>query len=163
MLNFWTRVAVRVAACLFAGVIGVSSLGTLSSQTPESEQTLWTIEHNYWSYVQNNNLAAYRSLWHNDFLGWPSVSAAPVRKDHITDWITSQTGNGMTFKAIGFKPAAIQLTGNLAVTYYWETFKWEDKNHAGATITLRVTHTWIKNGRDWQIIGGMSMPEPATQ
>jgi hypothetical protein len=29
----------------------------------------------------------------------------------------------------------------------------------GTPRTTRVTPTWIKNGKDWQIIGGMSMPE----
>jgi hypothetical protein len=27
---------------------------------------------------------------------------------------------------------------------------------------LRITHAWVKTGKDWRIIGGMSMPEPET-
>ncbi len=23
-----------------------------------------------------------------------------------------------------------------------------------------ITHAWLKTGKDWRIIGGMSMPEP---
>jgi hypothetical protein len=30
----------------------------------------------------------------------------------------------------------------------------------GTEGTLRITHTWIKTGNRWQIVGGMSMPEP---
>ncbi|PYK11449.1 MAG: hypothetical protein DME61_00680 [Verrucomicrobia bacterium] len=72
---------------------------TLSSNTAEDEQTLWHLERAYWQYVENNDLSTYTNLWHEDFLGWPSISSVPVRKDHITDWITSQTSKGLTFKA----------------------------------------------------------------
>jgi ketosteroid isomerase-like protein len=70
-----------------------------------------------------------------------------------------QTSKGLTFKTVEFKPAAIQVTGDIAVTYYWITFKWINKDGDGATHTLRVTHTLLKDGKDWHIIGGMSMPE----
>src|SRR5437762_9999798 len=93
----------------------------------KDEETLWKLEHDYWHFVEANDLAAYSKLWHKDFLGWPSVSSAPVRKDHITDWIT---------------------------------FRWVDKDGTGASHTLRITHAWVRSGQDWQIIGGMSMPEP---
>ena len=81
---------------------------------------------------------------------------------HITDWITSQTGKRLKFRTVGFRRAAIQVTGNLAGVFYWITFQWVDKDGKGTATTLRVTHTWFKVGSDWQIIDGMSMPQPAT-
>jgi len=136
--------------------------GTIQSQTSDNEQTLWNLERAYWHHVQNNDLASYLTLWHRDFLGWPSVSAAPVHKDHITDWITTQTSKGLTFKSVEFKPAAIQVNGDIAVAYYWMTYEWLDKEGHGAMHAIRVTHTWLKDGKDWRIIGGMSMAETAT-
>jgi hypothetical protein len=97
----------------------------------------------YWRYVEENDLAAYSGLWHKDFLGWPSVSAVPVHKDHITDWITSQTSKGLVFKAGQLKPAAMQVTGDLAVACYWITFKWLDKDGNGQAHTSRTTHAWL--------------------
>lgn len=144
-----------------ASLLSVSPVGTIPSRASENEQTLWNLEHAYWRYVQDNDLPAYLGQWHKDFLGWPSVNPAPVRKDHITDWITSQTSKGLVFKSVAFKPAAIQMTGDVVVACYWVTYKWLAKDGPGEAHTFRVTHTWIKNGKDWQIIGGMSMPEPA--
>ncbi len=141
MSNYRMAIVLRVMACLLVGALAVSSEGTIQSQASENEQTLWNLEHAYWSYVQGNDLPAYLSLWHKDFLGWPSVNAAPVRKDHITDWFTSQTSKGLAFKTAEFKPAAIQVTGDVAVTCYWITYKWVDKDGNGATHTLRITHT----------------------
>lgn len=145
-------------ACL---LVGMSA--SAFAQAPSTEQTIWNLEHDYWRYVQDNNLAGYRSLWHSSFLGWPAVSAAPLGKDHITDWITSQTAKDLTFKSGAFKPAKIQVTGEIAVACYWITSAWVDKGGKGDSHTLRITHTWLKDGNDWRIIGGMSMPEPAAQ
>ena len=131
-----------------------------SSDTSGDEGTLWNLERAYWHYVEKNDLAAYSDLWHKNFLGWPSVSTAPVRKDHITDWITSQTSKGLAFKTVEFKPAAIHVTGDVALSCYWITFRWTEKDGSGAAQTLRITHSWLRSGKDWRIIGGMSMPEP---
>lgn len=156
--------------CVIAILLGLLSIAEVTlaseaaipSQASEDEQTLWNLEQAYWRYVQDNNLAAYSSLWHKDFLGWPSVSAAPVHKDHIAEWITAQTNKGLVFKTGELKPAAMQVTGDVAVACYWITFKWLDKQSNGAAHTLRITHAWLKAGDDWRIIGGMSMPEPET-
>ena len=154
--------------CLSAALVGlltiapviVASEATSPSQASDDKQTLWNLERAYWRYVETNDLAAYSNLWHRDFLGWPSVSSAPLRKDHITDWITSQTGKGFAFKTMEFKPGAVQVTGDVAFACYWVTFRWADKEGIGAPHTLRITHAWLRNGKDWRIIGGMSMPEP---
>jgi ketosteroid isomerase-like protein len=146
---------------LWAALLAVPLLTTAQTQPSEDEQALWKLEHAYWNYVQENDLPAYLGLWHKAFLGWPSVNPAPVHKDHITDWVTTQTSKGLTLKTVEFKPAAIQVTGDVAVTYYWITFKWLDKDGNGAAHTLRVTHTLLRDGKDWHIIGGMSTPESA--
>jgi ketosteroid isomerase-like protein len=151
--------------CLFlyfmAGVWLVSSQGRIEAQTSESEEAVWKLERAYWHYVQDNDLSAYANLWHKNFLGWPSVSETPARKDHITDWITSQTAKGLAFKADEFRPASIQATGEIVVACYWMTYEWKDKDGKGEARTIRVIHTWLKDGKDWRIIGGMSMPIPA--
>jgi hypothetical protein len=160
MRNYRVPLALCVMACLLAGASATSSQE--KSQTAATEKTLWDMERAYWHYVQDNDLRAYRAQWHENFIGWPSVSAAPVNKAHITDWITAQTSNALAFKAGEFKPASIKVTGNIAVTYYWMTYSWTDKNGNGDSHTARVTHTWLKEGNEWRIIGGMSMLEPAT-
>jgi len=138
----------------------LSSEPTTPAQASSDEHTIWNLEHAYWRYVETNDLTAYSSLWHKDFLGWPSVSSSPVRKDHITDWITSQTSKGLVFRTVQFKPAGIQVTGDVAFACYWITLMWVGKDGRGTPHTLRITHAWLRSGQDWRIIGGMSMPEP---
>jgi ketosteroid isomerase-like protein len=161
MQNVRTIVGPRVIGFLLAANLAICVLGAVQTRASENEETFWNLERQYFRYVEANDLAGYLTLWHKDFLGWPSVSAAPVHKDHITDWITSQTSKGSTFRTVELKPAELHINGDIAVTYYWITYKWLDKDGQGATHTLRVTHTWSKVGNDWLIIGGMSMPEAA--
>ena len=167
MRNFLSVLLLGAMACLLvmasATASAEASPSQVSDQSSSIQQKVWNREHDYWRYVQDNNLAAYLGLWHKDFLGWPSVSNTPVGKDHITDWIASQTAKGLAFKSSAFKPAKIQVTGDVTVACYWITYTWLDKDGKGDSHTVRITHAWLKNGQDWQIIGGMSMPEPAPQ
>jgi ketosteroid isomerase-like protein len=140
-------------------LLAISSQGAGPPESSGDERALWDLERAYWRYVENNDLAAYSDLCHKNFVGWPSVSSSPVRKDHITDWITSQTAKGLAFKTGEFKPAAIQVTGDVAFACYWITFRWVNSDGKGEAHTFRITHAWLRAGKDWRIIGGMSMPE----
>ena len=161
MSKYRIAFALSVTACLLAGTFLFLSERMSRVQAAKNQQAIWILEQEYWNRVEDNDLPAYVNLWHKDFLGWPSVSAEPVHKDHITDWITSQTSKGLAFKSVEFKPAAIQITANIALIYYRLTYKWLDKDGNGVPHTIRVTHTWLRDGDDWHIIGGMSMLESA--
>ena len=113
----------------------------------------------YWEYVKANDLDKYRALWHENFLGWPFVSPAPVRKDRITDWITANTSKSITLQSYSIEQLAIQVTGDLAMNYYRINATWANSTGAEVrTDRLRITHTWTRTHGTWQIIGGMSSP-----
>jgi ketosteroid isomerase-like protein len=133
-----------------------SAFGQTSAR---EEAQIWQLEKAYWEYVKANDLEKYRALWHADFVGWPFVSPAPVRKDHITDWITANTSKGITLQSYSIEQLAIQATADIAVNYYRINMTWA--NMAGAEVRtdrMRITHTWVRTHDTWQIIGGMSSP-----
>jgi len=120
---------------------------------------IWNFEKAYWEYVKANDLESYRALWHDDFLGWPFVSSAPLQKDHITDWVTANTSKGIKLQSYSIEQLAIQVTGDVAINYYRIKATWADNEGVGVkTDALRITHTWIRTHGIWQIIGGMSAP-----
>jgi len=125
----------------------------------KDEAQIWQLEKAYWEYVKANDLEKYRTLWHENFVGWPFVSSAPVRKDHITDWITANTSKGISLQSYSIEQLAIQVNGDIAMDYYRINVTWA--NSAGAEVKtdrMRITHTWIRTRGTWQIIGGMSSP-----
>jgi len=131
----------------------------LAQQSPR-EQTVWKLEHAYWEYVKAQDLASYKALWREDFVGWPSSSAEPVRKDHIADWITRYAAKGLHLKSYMLRPAASQKSGQLVVVHYWVTMTWTGADNSEQPETIRVMHTWLKGEKGYQIISGMSMREP---
>ncbi len=141
--------------------MALCALPGFAQQTPQTadEEAVWKLEHSYWEYVKAEDLKNYLELWHPDFVGWPAVSPQPLRKDHITDWITANTAKGLHLKSYTLEPAASQATGKVVVDHYWVTMVWVGKNLAGEPSTLRITHTWVKGDKGWQIVGGMSAPE----
>jgi ketosteroid isomerase-like protein len=125
----------------------------------KQEAQVWNLENAYWDYVKADDLEKYRALWHEDFLGWPLVSSAPVGKDHITDWITSNTSKGVKLQSYSIEQLAIQVTGDVAIDHYRIRAKWANNESAEVrTDVFRITHTWIRVHDTWQILGGMSAP-----
>jgi ketosteroid isomerase-like protein len=144
--------------------LSVAFAATAFAQNPVKDETqVWQLEKAYWAYVKANDLKKYRALWHENFVGWPFVSAVPVRRDHITDWITSNTSKNITLQSYSIEQLAIQVTGDIAMDFYRINATWA--NGAGAEVKadrLRITHTWARTHGTWQIIGGMSAPLTAT-
>src|SRR5207244_9606700 len=96
------------------------------------EAQVWNLEKAYWEYVKTNDLEKYRALWHEDFVGWPLVSSAPVRKDHITDWITSNTSKGVKLQSYSIEQLVIQVTGDVAIDHYRIKATWANREGANA-------------------------------
>ena len=149
----------RIVCCT---IIVLLFAPVLFAALPSADEEVWSLEKAYWEYVKTNDLQSYRTLWHTDFLGWPTMNPEPVRKDHITDWITTHASKGETLKSYDLERLTTQATDNLATVTYRVRLTWADKNGAGQPSTLRIIHTWLRNaGGTWQIISGMSAPTNA--
>jgi ketosteroid isomerase-like protein len=130
-----------------------------AQQSKAKEDALWAREIAYWKYVQNNDLDGYRTLWREDFLGWPNVSPEPARKSHITDWITNHTSKGEHLKSHTLERLTVQVTGDLATTTYRARATWVSKEGTEQSETSRILHTWHRESDGtWQIFSGMSAP-----
>ncbi len=147
--------------CCVATVVLLSSVLFAAPASNDAEK-VWSLEKAYWEYVQANDLQKYHTLWHTHFLGWPSVSPEPLRRDHITDWITAHTEKGETLKSYELEKLSLQVTGNIATSTYRIHQTWVDKGGAARTSVSRIIHTWVRDTAGvWQIISGMSAPTDA--
>ncbi len=148
----------RIWAVLLLAMLAMLACAAFAQESA-NEVAVWKLEHAYWEYVKAADLVRYRALWNENFVGWPYSSKRPVRKDHITDWITASTSKGEHLKSYVLKPAASHATENIVVTHYWLTGVWVDKNDKAEAETSRITHTWMRVPSGWQIVGGMSSAE----
>ena len=143
-------------------LIIVLATAAFGQDSAKDEAQIWNLEKAYWEYVKANDLEKYRALWHEDFIGWPLVSASPVRKDHITDWITANTSKGVKLQFYSIEELAIRVTGDIVINHYRIKFAWGGGQPSESeTQVLRITHTWIRTHGTWQILGGMSAPVSA--
>ena len=150
------------AQCLVAAIAVLTAAEYDREMAPDSakdETQVWNLEKAYWEYVKANDLEKYRALWHDDFVGWPLFSSAPVRKDHVTDWITANMSKGVKLQSFSIEQLAIQVIRDIAINHYRIKMVWAGPRPTDSdTEILRATHTWLRTGNTFQIIGGMSAP-----
>ena len=144
--------------CL-AAVVMLFTPVLFAQSVRSAEDQVWSQEQAYWKYVKANDLEAYRSLWHENFLGWPYASPEPARKTQITNWIKLHNDNGESLKDYSIERLVSQQTGDLITTTYRISSTWAAQDGSGSPAVSRIIHTWIR-GSDgkWRIISGMSAP-----
>jgi ketosteroid isomerase-like protein len=146
---------IRIGLCITAVALCASKL--VAAPLSADGDKVWALEKAYWHYVQTDDLNSYRLLWHANFLGWPYMSPEPLRKDHITDWITGYRKSGDTLKSYDLEQLSIQVTGDIATTTYRIHARWSNRSGTERTVVSRIIHTWLRDAAgSWQIISGMS-------
>ena len=129
--------------------------GYTASPVEQIKNEVWQLEENYWKYVAEQNLQAYLTLWDDQFIGYPGNNIITA-KDHITDWIA----NLYKDKNRHFKTELIRkvenVFGDIVIVLYDVNYTWmNEKNEVIEKTYNKITHTWKKTDKGWQIIGGM--------
>ena len=131
----------------------------MEKDSAKHETQVWNLEKAYWEYVKANDVEKYRALWHDDFVAWPPLSSAPMRKNHVTDWLTENISKGIKLQSFSIEQLAIQVIRDVAIVHYRIKMVWAGPAQSESnTELLRVTHNWLRTKNSWQIIGGMGAP-----
>ena len=141
----------------FVGALGLVGLGSpVSAAEGPSVSAVWSLEDNYWRFVKAGDVESYRTLWHEKFIGWPCDQDRPVGKASIGNWVQDIREKKVSFNA-GLTREGAQDFGNIVVVHYRVTMvsTYPDGRVEGAGQESKITHTWMKVGSTWQIIGGM--------
>jgi hypothetical protein len=117
---------------------------------------VWALEDAYWRYVKAGDVEGYVTLWHADFIGWPCDQPRPLRKASVGAWPRKVRDEKIAVVATLRREGA-QDFGDVVVVHYAFTNVWTypDGRVEGAGIERKITHTWMRVGTTWQIIGGM--------
>lgn len=137
-------------------VIGLglfNNLGAVNQEYSEAEKKVWNVEERYWECWINKDIEGYLSLLHEDFLGWASSLELPGDKKAAREFVQN-FWTQIELLAFEMKPAGIKIIDDVAVVHYFLIWKDKDGNQVGSMY--RITHTWMKQGEKWQLIGGMS-------
>lgn len=130
-----------------------NNLGALNQDYSDTEKKIWQLEEKYWEHWINKDMEGYLSLLHDGFIGWPSQLEMPSGKKSAQKFV-QDFWNQVKLFGFDMKPAAIKIIDGVAIVHYFVNGKDEAGNRVGSRY--RITHTWIKQGGKWQVMGGMS-------
>ena len=155
-----TRWLSLLAVCLtLATVVEVKA-----QEMSAAEREVWQLEEDYWKFAQAYDLESYRTLWHEQFVGWPRSEAVPVGKSKIGGWLERRQNAGQTLRYKLERRAVREIEGAV-VAHYTVAVEWVAKDGKAESESSRITHTWIKVDGRWKIITGMSasVEKPVTK
>lgn len=127
-----------------------------AAATGERVAQVWQREADYWRYVAAGDVDSYVALWDERFIGWPCDQPHPLRKAGIGDWVRKVRDEHIKVDASLVHEGA-QDFGDVVVVHYSFTRvdTYPDGRVEGRGDVRKITHTWMKVGADWLIIGGM--------
>lgn len=142
-------------------VLGVVALMGLDSPMPASEESqsvseVWSREDDYWRFVKAGDVESYMNLWHEEFIGWPCDQDHPMRKSSIGGWVREIRDKKIKVASLLTREGA-QDFGAIVVVHYRFTRvdTYPDGRVEGRGRESKITHTWMRVGSTWQIVGGM--------
>ncbi len=118
-------------------------------------EEIWGLEAAYFANLYKANYAAVLALIHSQFLGWPDGVPRPLDKEGSARFM-QQLISKPTACTFTIERGDMRVLGDVALTQY--TIKVHCSDPAGVTHThaSRITHTWVKEGERWKLLGGMS-------
>jgi len=107
--------------------------------------------------VEKNDTVSYKTLWHDDFIGYPSFGNGVSNKSKIAIWIPELHQNpDLKFSYLLYKKA-VNAIEDVVIVFYDADEIWTDKqNEIAKKETFKFTHTWKKIDGKWVILGGMA-------
>jgi len=121
------------------------------------EDEAWHMEELYWQYVQNNDTITYKTLWHEDFIGYPSFGDGVANNSKIASWIPKlHEDKNQKFSYQLYKKASNAID-DVVIVFYDADEIWTDQTtNETRRATFKFTHTWKKYNDQWLILGGMA-------
>jgi hypothetical protein len=140
-------------------IIGSVGGGEVSPISPlaysADEEELSKLEDFYWKKVESFDIDGYKRYWHPDAIAWSDFSEASGMNS-MADWFTMNHSKGLRLEEFFSGLEKTRVLGGTGVTFCRVTALWVDSYSKGEPVTIQVSHTWRKVGKDWQIVGEMS-------
>ena len=150
--------SVKGVVALVVGLVFLIALyfPMAASAQSKSVSAVWAREDEYWRCVKAGDVERYVTLWHDKFIGWPCDQEHPMRKSSIGDWVRKIRDNKIKVTVALTREGAEDF-GNTVVVHYRFTRvdTYPDGRVEGGGRQSKITHTWMRVGSSWQIIGGM--------
>lgn len=119
------------------------------------EEEIWRLEEAYFTNLYKADYEEVLAIVDNQFLGWPNSAAQPMDKEGSARFMKQLISKptSCTFK---IEREGIRMMGGVALTQYIINVNCNDPCSVAKIQSSRITHTWVKKGDRWKLLGGMS-------
>jgi ketosteroid isomerase-like protein len=135
--------------------VGGGSRVEVERRWTADEETIWKLEDAYWKAVQAFDDEGLKNLLHPDPVFWLDGRYV-LSGNNAAQWMNGQRDRGLHLEEFTIREEQIRVTGDTAVTYYRLISLWANEDGVGKPETRSFTHTWVKAGKSWKLIGEMS-------
>jgi ketosteroid isomerase-like protein len=145
---------ILIIGMAFAGGV-LTNLPTLSAQDVPYERAMWSTENRYVRAFIAGDIDALDGMWHEDFGYWPAGEDRPwgtrYARKAFNAWSGAESG---TLSMPMLEPIAAKIMDDVAVTHYRLEYTITGDDGTKSVRRIRLTHTWIKVGDGWKLLGG---------
>jgi ketosteroid isomerase-like protein len=123
---------------------------------------IWRVERAYMERLEEGDIEGLAGFWHPDFAGWPSHAAEPLGAAAGKASMRNLLGK-IRLVSLRIRPLATRAFGDVVLVHYLMESELAGADGARAAARYRITHTWVRDGEEWRILGGMSAELPPDQ
>ena len=116
------------------------------------QETIWSLELAYFTHFHAAEYEQMLALVHPAFLGWPDSLPSPLDREGSAAFMRKAATSPSACN-IRLERAGIEIQGNVSLTQYVVHVQ---PQGSATTHSSRICHTWIREGSDWKLLGGMS-------
>jgi ketosteroid isomerase-like protein len=147
-----------VSALAVTGIARSVGAGGDRDQTfEEIRDELWSKELAIYEGRSRGDLSAYMANTASAYLAWPPFDEVPKGTAGLQE--TSRRLAGTTSERLEMTFLDMALSGDTAVIYY-KTHRTRLADGTPVDQHYEVTHTWIREDRQWKVVGGMARIRP---
>jgi ketosteroid isomerase-like protein len=147
---------IALAVILFSCTQIYSATSGTNNRRDTVEEEIWALENAYFANLYKADYEGVLALVHSQFLGWPGTVSQPLDKDGSASFM-KQLVSKPTPCTFTIEQEGIRVLGDTALTQYIIHVNCGNTAPAGkAQSSSRITHTWVKEGKSWKLLGGMS-------
>ena len=148
----WT---ITLAFILFFNLQAYSATADKDKGRNTVEEEIWALEEAYFTNLYKANYEGIIAIEHSQFLAWPGGIPQPIDKEENARFM-KQLIPKPTSCNIKIERAGIRVLGDVALTHYILHVNCGDTAGVAKSPSSRITHTWVKEGASWELLGGTS-------
>ena len=157
-----SRLLNRAGWLLGLAALSVAAVPWLPAATTTDEELLWSYEQAIYAGRAKGDVSFYVNHADPAYAGWPPQSAEPFGRDELAE--QARRAAGHPGEKLVLEKNLIRLTADrkTAMVFY-TTHRTVRSDGAAVDERYENIHVWLRRGRDWMIVGGMSRPMPANR